>query len=404
MLTKWLIHYFEQKWKNHNETKIRYSLGLASGAVGIAVNLILFGVKLGIGLFAHSIATIADAFNNLSDVGSSSVTIYGFKMAKKPADPEHPFGHGRVEYLAGFIVSLLVLVVGVESLKSSIKRIVSPKPIVFSWLTIGLLIFSIFMKLWMSSFNYRMGRHIQSDALKAASADALMDVLSTSAVLISFVMSRFTDIPLDGYIGLAISLFILYNAYRLIRDTIQPLLGTAPDEELVQAIKDKLLSYPHIEGVHDLYVHNYGPGNMMASIHVEVPANISIVDMHDIIDQAEKACQNELGIQLVIHCDPIITNDETVLKARDDLESILQDFPSVQSFHDFRVVQEGEKKTLVFDLVVNHKAYRGPEDDEYLKQTINRRLQAIDPDYRASMIIEKDFLGIHIATEEGTKR
>lgn len=396
MITKYFIRYFERKGKTKVDMNRRYFYGLFSGFVGVVANLILFIMKLLIGIFSGSIAIIADAFNNLSDVGSSFVTIFGFKMAKKPADPEHPFGHGRVEYLAGLIVSFLVLLVGVEFLRTSIKRVMSPEALSFSWLTFILLALSIVIKLWLSYFNRSIGRHIDSDALRAAGFDAMTDAISTSVVLFSYFLSRFTYFPLDGYIGIGVSFIILYTGYSLIKDTINPLLGTAPDETLVQAIKDTLLSYPNIEGVHDLFVHNYGHGRVMASIHVEVPANISIVDMHDIIDQAEKECYEQLGVQLVIHCDPIITNDETVLQAQSDLRAVLKDLPSVQSFHDFRVVKEGTKKTLVFDVVVNHKTHHTAEHDEKLKQVINHKLKAINPNYRASMTIEKDFLGVHI--------
>ena len=389
MFTKYLVRRFIKNYEQTDKHDVRSQYGYLCGIVGVVANLLLFTIKLVVGIFASSIAIIADAFNNLSDVGSSSVTILGFKMSRKPADPEHPFGHGRVEYISGLVVAFLVLFVGVEFLQTSFKRILSPQDLTFSWIPFILLIVSILIKVWLSQFNRHIGQRINSDALKAAGVDAISDVISTSVVVFSYLLSKYTELPLDGYIGLVVSIIIIFAGYGLIRDTINPLLGTAPDEQLVQSLQEQLLSYPYIHGVHDLYVHNYGPGRTMATIHVEVPSNVSVVEIHDIIDQAEKDCLKKLGIQLVIHCDPIITNDETVLKAKEDLVEVLESISHVHSFHDFRLVREGTNKTLVFDVVVDHQYHFSAEHDSELKRVINDKLKEIDSNYRATMTIEK---------------
>lgn len=394
MLTKLLTRLFIRDYQDTTNKKVRTRYGYLAGIVGIVTNLSLFGIKLAIGLLVNSIAIIADAFNNLSDVGSSFVTIFGFKLANKPADEEHPFGHGRMEYLSGLLVAVLVLMVGFEFFTTSLDRIFNPTPLQFAWTPFIILLVSIFLKVWLSLFNRSLGNKIKSETLKATSVDALSDVISTSIVVLSYLLSRFTTLPIDGYIGLGVSLIILYAGFNLIKDTINPLLGTAPDPELVRNIQDYLLKYDHIEGVHDLLVHNYGPGRVMASIHVEVPSDIPIVTMHDIVDLAEREISKALDIYLVVHVDPVLTDNEEVIKAKQDLSKVLTHFPEVNSFHDFRVVRDDRRKNLIFDVVVNSKHVYTHDEEHALKKRIIERLKGVDPSYHASITVDRDFIGV----------
>lgn len=391
MFLKFLVSRFI---KNSNEVKdevVRSSYGLLAGIVGIVINILLFIIKLTVGLLSKSIAVTADAFNNLSDAASSVITIIGFKLSSKPADKEHPFGHGRIEYISAFIVSFMVLLVGFEFVKSSFERILHPTSITFEVIPFILLLISIFAKVWLSRFNSFIGKTIDSNALKASSLDALGDVFTSSTVALSFIIAKFTSFPIDGYIGMLVALFILYTGYSLIKETLNPLLGEAPDRELVEGIKKGVISYKYITGVHDLVIHNYGPGRCMASIHAEVPCDISIVSIHEVIDKAERELSKNLNIFLVIHMDPINTNDAEINATREDLNKLLKQFPMVKSMHDFRVVGEGEKKNLIFDLVIEYAKSFSSEDEEELKNSINKSLKQLHPQYNSVITVDKYF-------------
>ena len=326
MFSKFLVYKFIKNSEDISNEKVRGKYIFLGGIVGILSNLLLFLIKLSVGLITSSIAIMADAFNNLSDAGSSIITIVGFKLSDKPADAEHPFGHGRMEYISGLIVSFMVMLVGVEFVKSSVERIFNPIKIEFETIPFVLLIISILIKLWLSHFNKFIGNKIDSSALKAASTDALGDVFTSSSVAISFLVSKFTSFPIDGYLGALVALFILYSGFSLTKETLNPLLGEAPDPELVQKIKNMVLSYDKITGVHDLIIHNYGPCRCMASIHAEVPSNISIMEIHEIIDKAEREISEKLKIYLVIHMDPIAIDDKEVKKDYDMIcDKIKQD-------------------------------------------------------------------------------
>ncbi|MCM8709891.1 cation diffusion facilitator family transporter [Clostridium sp. SYSU_GA19001] len=391
MLSQFLVSRFIKNHENTKDTKVRDSYGYLGGIVGVCVNAVLFAIKLSVGLISDSIAVIADAFNNLSDAASSIITIAGFKLASKPADEEHPFGHGRIEYISALIVSFMVMLVGFQFIKASFDRIVNPSPVTFELIPFILLLVSIAAKIWLSSFNKFIGKSINSDALEASSLDALGDVFTSSCVALSLLVSKWTAFPIDGYIGILVALFILYSGFTLTRDTLSPLLGEAPDAELVESIKSGVLSYEHISGVHDLIIHNYGPGRCMASIHAEIPCDISVVTIHEIIDKAERELSKKLNIFLVIHMDPINTDSKEVNKAREELEGIIKNFPLVKSMHDFRVVGDGEYKNLVFDLVVEHTKGFKHEDEETLKKNINKELKKIHPLYNALITIDRDF-------------
>ena len=305
MVAEFLIKKFIINYQNIEEEKTRNAYVYLASIVGILCNLILSIIKISVGFISGSVSITADGFNNLSDMASSIITMVGIKLANRPADKEHPFGHGRMEYLSALVVAFMVMLVGVQFVKTSFERILNPVAVSFEIIPFILLLISLLIKLWLSRFNKFMGLKINSTALKAASVDALGDVFTSSCVLISFLAAKFTTLPIDGYVGLIVSAAILYAGYSLIKDTISPLLGEAPDEELVKKIKQGVLSYDNIIGVHDLIIHNYGVGKCMASIHAEIPSNIDLVTIHEIIDSAEREISQKLNIYLVIHMDPM---------------------------------------------------------------------------------------------------
>lgn len=390
MLSNLLIRKFI---KNHTDTKnekVRNSYGFLAGIVGLFTNIILFIIKFSVGLITSSISIMADAFNNLSDAASSLITIFGFKLSSMPADKEHPFGHGRIEYLSALIVAFMVMLVGIQFVKSSFQKIINPEPVTFELIPFILLLISIGLKVWLSRFNKFMGEKINSSALKATSVDALGDVFTSSCVALSFLAAKFTTIPIDGYIGMVVALFIVYSGFTLIKDTINPLLGEAPDPELVESIHQMVLSYDNILGTHDLIVHNYGPGKCMASIHAEIPSDISVVKIHEIIDKAEREISKYLNIYLVIHIDPICVIEGEVQEAYDEILRLVNEIDCIESIHDFRVVGEGEVKNLIFDLVIDTSKKLEYSDDE-LKEKINSNIKKDHPSYNCIITLDKHY-------------
>jgi len=334
---------------------------------------------------------MADAFNNLSDAASSLITILGFKLSNKPADREHPFGHGRIEYLSALIVAFMVMLVGVQFIKSSFERIINPTPVTFELIPFILLFISIFLKIWLSRFNKFVGEKINSAALKASSVDALGDVFTSTCVAISFLAANFTAFPIDGYIGMVVALFIVYSGFNLVKDTINPLLGEAPDPELVNSIKEMVLSYDKILGTHDLIIHNYGPGKCMASIHAEIPSDICVVAIHEIIDKAEREISTALNIYLVIHIDPVCIIEGEVKEAYEEILSLINQYGYIHSIHDFRVVGEGEVKNLIFDIVVD-SLKESPITDSELIDKFSESVQKSHPYYNCIITIDKNFI------------
>lgn len=351
-MTKLLLRLFI---KNKDD---RESYSFLSGGTGICCNIVLAIVKFAIGVFTHSVSITADAANNLSDASSSVVTIVGAKIAKKPVDEDHPFGHGRAEYISAMIVSFFIFLMGIELAKSSIDKIFHPEAIVFSWPAFIVLLITIPVKLWMSYFNHRLYKLTGNENMKAVRQDSLNDCIATGATIISLLVSAFTPLNLDGYIGIAVAVIILLAGFNIIKDISSNLLGKAPDPALVQKIKDIMLDADEIIGVHDLIVHDYGPGKIIASAHAEVPANMDIMKTHDVIDNVERKISHDLHIVMCIHMDPIATNDETVQKYRDMIAKILHDYDPSFSFHDFRVVKGETHTNLIFDLVTP-KTYQG---------------------------------------------
>ncbi|MBS7167001.1 MAG: cation transporter [Anaerobutyricum hallii] len=326
-------------------------------------NVLLFSVKLAIGLILSSLAVTADAFNNLSDAASSIISFIGVKMAGKPADAEHPFGHGRIEYIAALIVSFLVIEVGFTFFKSSISKIMHPEEITFDPVPFIILILSILVKLWMAFFNNKLGKRIDSKVMLATAADSLGDVITTSATVISIVICHFTSINVDAIAGLIVSGIVIWSGVSIAKDTLEPLIGQRVPSELYQKITDMVESYEGIVGAHDLIVHNYGPNRSMATIHAEVPNDVSIEASHEIIDRIERDAKKELNILLVIHMDPVEMRDEEVLELRDKTSHIVHALDPELHFHDFRVLKENEQKNLIFDLVV---------PDSYTEKDANR--------------------------------
>lgn len=335
-MTEFLIHRFVRN-KNPKSDASRDQYGSLASIVGIAVNLLLFLGKLLSGTLLNSISVIADAFNNLSDMASSIITLLGFKLGRKPADEDHPYGHGRIEYFSGLLVSILVLYVGIQFLISSIQRILNPSPLDFQWLPVILMAISILAKMWISRFNQTLGDRINSGALKASALDARGDVMISTTVLAGLFIGKLTGLAVDGYIGLFVALMIIKSAWDLIRETLDPLLGSPPDPDLLAAMEEKLLTHPEIFGVHDTLAHNYGPNTIFASTHAEVRDDIPITRIHDIIDDLEKSVHQELGIELVIHMDPVHHSNEATVAVIKALRSELLKLPQVKDIHDIRL-------------------------------------------------------------------
>jgi cation diffusion facilitator family transporter len=381
LVTNFLIKRFV---KNHEQTKdsnVRQAYGYLAGFIGIFANILLFTGKLLVGLAINSIAVMADAINNLSDAASSVITLVGFKVTNKPADREHPFGHGRIEYISAMIVSFLVILVGFEFIKSSIERVMDPVAVEFDWITFILLSFSIAIKVWLSFFNKKIGRSIGSKAMEATAMDSLSDVITTSVVLLSLILSIWITFPIDGYIGIAVALFIMYSGFNLTKETLNPLLGEAPEAEFVNDIITRTLSYEGVIGVHDIIVHNYGPNRCVVSLHAEIPASMDVVSAHDLIDRAEQEISEELGIHLVMHMDPINTDDKVVQKVQQQIVDVLMEFGMELSIHDFRMVGDDNHCNVIFDMVIPHEVKECDEKkvSKQISEAIKNRYPAFNP-------------------------
>jgi len=351
-MIQFLIERFVPNWQNTQNSTVRERYGILAASVGILSNIFLFIIKILTGLIFNSIAITADAVNNLSDAGSSVITLLAFKIAGKPADPEHPYGHARMEYISGMAVSFIIILLGLQLIGSSFEKILHPETVTVSYLTYAVLIISILTKLWQGIFNRTVGKRIDSDALQATAADSLNDVFATSAVLISAIVYHFTSIPIDGWMGMAVAIFITISGIKLVIETGDPLLGQAPDPQLIREIGQRITSYDGVIGMHDLQVHSYGPGRTFASVHAEVPANVDILVSHDIIDNIEREVGAEMGINLVIHMDPVVTDNEKINRLKAEIDQIVKGIDTDLSMHDFRAVFGPTHTNLVFDVVV----------------------------------------------------
>ena len=346
-----LLARFFCKSDGKSPAQLRTAYGILCGAVGIGLNLLLFLGKFFAGTLSGSVAITADAFNNLSDAGSSVVTLLGFRIAAKAPDPGHPFGHGRAEYLSGLAVSMLILLMGVELAKESLNKILHPALVEFSWLVIGILAASICVKLYMAMYNRSLGKKLSAPALLAAAADSLGDCMSTSAVLVATLIGHYFQLPVDGWVGILVALFIFKGGIDAAKDTIDPLLGKPPTPEFVKEIEDLVMAHKEISGIHDLVVHDYGPGRVMISLHAEVPATGSVMTIHDTIDNIEQELHRKLGCEAVIHMDPIATDDSTTVALRNKITELAHCIDPALSIHDFRMVPGPTHTNLIFDVV-----------------------------------------------------
>ena len=367
-----LASLFIKDSKNYKEPSVRQAYGVLSGAVGIGLNILLFFGKWLAGTISGSIAITADAFNNLSDAGSSIITLIGFRLSGQEPDPEHPFGHGRMEYISGLLVSVAILVMGFELIWSSIGKLRSPEPIESSALVFGILIASILIKLYMFFYNHSLSKKIESAAMKATSVDSLSDTVATTLVLIATLISKYTGLLLDGWFGILVGLFILYTGGSTLKETIDLLLGQPPKQEFIDEVKEIVLGHSMVHGVHDLIVHDYGPGRVMISLHAEVDVNGDIQDIHEQIDHIEHELQEKLHCSATIHMDPIVTDDKEVLAMKAKVEEMVHFLDESFSMHDFRMVKGSTRTNLIFDVEVPRKtSYTDNEIVNWLKERIH---------------------------------
>lgn len=381
-----LSRLFIKDYKHYENPRVRADYGILCGIAGVFFNVILFAIKFLAGFLSHSIAITADAFNNLSDAGSSFITLFGFRLGSAAPDSDHPYGHGRIEYLAGFFVSTLILYMGFELITSSVNRIIHPEKTTYTLLTFVILIVSILVKLYMYFFNTKYSKKIASPALKAAGIDSLSDVLSTFAILICSLLAHFLHIYLEGYFGVLVGLLILYAGFQALKDTISPLLGKAPTEELVNRIKDIVLSGENVLGIHDLMVHDYGPGRLFISLHAEVPANGDMLVFHDTIDQLERNLGQELNCIAVIHMDPICIDDEETNAYKHQIEAYLKSLSDKLSVHDFRIVKGTTHTNLIFDVF---SPYDCPIPDKELLTNVHQFIDTLEGDIRGVITLDK---------------
>ena len=395
-MIKLLAKIFIKDSQNTADSKVRVAYGYLCGAVGIALNILLFAGKIIAGTISGSVAVTADAFNNLSDAGSSIISLIGFRLASQKPDPHHPFGHGRFEYIASLIISIIIVLMGFELGKSSFEKIVAPQAVEYSAVTFAVLGVSVLVKLYMFFYNNSVGKKIDSATMRATAMDSISDAVSTGAVLISAVIAMFTNLALDGWMGLVVAVFIMVTGFKSAKETIDSLLGTPPSPEFVKQIEDMALQYDDIIGVHDMIVHNYGPGRTFVSLHAEVPSDGDIVTIHDTVDNAEREIAKELGCLVTIHMDPVDVHDEHTAQLRENVSEIIKQINPDITFHDFRVVSGPTHTNLIFDIV-------SPMDcglsDQELADTIADKIHQCNESYFAVINVDKDF-----ASYQATKK
>lgn len=369
------------------DAEVRRRYGYLGSFTGIALNILLFIGKIIAGIIAGAVSVVADAFNNLSDAGSSILTLVGFRFAGRPADKEHPFGHGRMEYVTGLIVSFVIMLMGFELFKSSVGKIISPEDVTFSPLALGILVASVLVKLWMSLFNRKLGKIINSTALKATATDSLTDSIATTVVIISMIISKLTGFDADGYAGVLVSLFIFYAGVNTFRDSLTPLLGSRPEKEFVDEVYKRVMSYPDIVGVHDLMVHDYGVGNLVISLHAEVPCQMDFEKAHELIDIIEDDLKTQYTCLATIHMDPVASHDEETQNAKAMVQKIVSEIDNALTIHDFRMTKGTTHINLLFDVVV---PYGFRYSDDQTVDMIRNKLHDIDEKYFAVVVVDKD--------------
>lgn len=391
-MTNCLIRLFIKEKDDVKNPCVRERYGKLSGWVGIVLNIVLFGIKFLAGVLTKSIAVTADAMNNLSDASTSVVSLIGFKLSSYEADDEHPYGHARYEYLSGLLVAVMIILIGFELFKTSVGKIISPTKVSFSTVSVFILVISIAVKLWMSVFNRKLSKLIDSKTLRATSDDSRNDCISTTAVLISMILAHLFNINTDGFIGLLVAVFILISGIGLIKDTISPLLGQAPDPEFVEHIKNTILSYPGVLGTHDLMVHDYGPGRQFASVHVEMAAEADVLESHDVIDNIERDFLENINLHMIVHLDPIVTTSESVNDFRSWLSNNIKTINERLTIHDLRMVEGTTHTNVIFDCVVPHNI--GMENKQ-LKEKIIELVKNEYADYFCVITFDSDFAPVH---------
>ena len=389
-MTKFLVRHFIKDYQNTQQMSVRTSYGLLGSIVGIFCNILLFILKFAVGSWIRSLSVVADAFNNLSDAGAAILTFVGVKMASKPADEEHPFGHGRMEYIVAFIVAFLVIEVGFSFFKDAIGTIREPRNLQFHFVSVILLLLSVAVKLWLCVFNRKLGRTINSKVMLATATDSLGDVIATSATILSVVVFQIWGINMDAFVGIGVSLVIMWAGIGIAKDTLEPLLGTAVPKETYEQIITFVESFDGILGTHDLIVHNYGPGRSMASVHAEVANDVDVEVSHEIIDSIEREAQRQLGLFLVIHMDPIGVNNEQLQKAKQEAMAIIKEMDTALSIHDFRIVDGENQINLIFDLVV--PASYTKEKRKEICRTLREHMYEADSRYQCVIQVESSFV------------
>lgn len=387
-MSNFLVKLFVKDYENVDNMKVRERYGTLSSVVGIFCNIILFTAKFVMGTVANSISIISDGFNNLSDCASCVVTLFGYKLAAKPADKDHPFGHGRFEYLTSLIIAMVIMLVGVELFTDSIDKVIHPDEVTFSYMVLITLIISIGVKIWMSLFNRKLGNKINSGIMLATAKDSMNDVIATCATIIALMASVCTKAPVDGVMGILVSLFILISGFGIIRETVDELLGQPADEELVEKIKELVGENPYALGMHDLIIHSYGPGNLIGSVHIEVDGKGNIMEIHDVIDELERDIYEELNIRMTIHMDPVEMDNEYLNECKVMMNGIIEEIDKELSLHDFRVVSGPSHTNLIFDLVIPHGCTLSEKE---IKNMISKKLEGRETKYYAVITFENNF-------------
>ena len=391
-MTKLLLKIFIKNYTDTKKADVRMKYGMLSSAVSIVMNIILSAFKFIVGTITVSVAITADAINNLSDAASGVVTLFSFKMANRKPDKEHPFGHGRIEYVAALIVGFLVALMGYELIKSSVQRIMSSEDVVFSYGAVVVLLVSILGKIWMGLFNKKLGKAINSPAIIAVASDCISDTAATAISLVSLIVSKFTDLPIDGFMGIVVSLFILKPGYEILKESIAILLGAPPSRELVDELVKTVTSYDGILGIHDLVIHSYGETRMFGTVHIEFSADSDLLEAHETADRIERDIKEEFGIELVVHLDPIITNDERINSLRLMIAEQIKLIDEKLTFHDFRVVDGPTRTNLIFDIVIPH-GFTMSEND--LSEELRSRVSNIDKRYALVLMFDNDYISAH---------
>lgn len=386
---KFLVRLFVKDYKKTKDPVVRDRYGRLIAVVGILSNLLLSGAKIATGLLFGSIAIFADGMNNLADASSAIILLIGIRLAAKPADEGHPYGHARIEYITGLLISFFIVILGFQLLRASIDKIRFPEPIEFSWLLVVVLVVSILVKIWQALFYTKVSRVISSFTIKATAADSRNDVISTSAVLLSLFIGEFASLQLDGIMGALVAAFVIYSGVRLVLETSSPLLGNPPDPELVNAIRERILAYEGVLGIHDLIVHNYGPGRIFATVHVEVSAHGDLIASHDMVDDIEREISEELKIRLVAHMDPLDTEDPLTAELNTRINEIITALPGIIEIHDLRVVAGYSHHKIIFDVVVDPHC---PYTDSELKKLLNQKIKELSSTYYSVITVDRNYV------------